>query len=422
MTFAEKLRNHPLYKFPDFRNFFIGDVLVAIAERYFAITFAWWLISQDGDNGKWLGILMAVEALPILFLSPFVGPLIDRYNKKKSMLMGVLMQLFFVSIICYLLYMDKLPFAMLCLLSFLMSCFVPQFEDSVSASVSRLVDEEHLSAATAIQSSSIEFSNIFAAVISTSVIAAFSVLTAVYVNIGLYIVGAIFLYLIKTDLSPGEKPEDHEGDYIKELKEGVRYILGNKAMISYSLIYAFETFLIVPIFILIPMLVKNVLNETVNWVAVFEIALSIGAVSMALLMSFRERYRNFYNKYATGIFLIGLSMLGLAFILNEYIMAVIIFLVGALFAALMALSFMMFQHVVPDDLKGRFFGIISTIAAGMAPLSYMYVGFMSDVLSIEAVLVINGLGALLLAGVILVVPRLKQHIGYDEVEDEGIRG
>lgn len=429
MNWIEKIKDHPLFLFPDFRKFFMGDILVAIAERFFAITFAWWLISQDGENGLWLGVLMAVEALPILFLSPFVGPLIDRYDKKKCMLLGVSMQTFFVLIIMILLLQGRLEFAYLCILSFLMSCFIPAFEDSISASVALLVDEKHLSGATAIQSSTIEFSNIIAAVLSTSVIAAAGIETAVVLNVGLYGIGIIFLAMIKGDLSvlaqealeAGAEEDDEEEEpeaenYMTELKVGIQYILGNKALCWYALVYAFETFFIVPIFILIPMLVNNVLHQTVNWVAIFETSLSIGAVLMAVYLSFREKYRNFYELYAGGLFLIGLLMIGVGIFQDGYLMAGMIFGIGGLFALLMALSFTLFQHVVPGKLKGRFFGVMSTIAAGMSPLSYMTVGIFSDLFSTTVVMLFNGIGAILLSLVVLKIPRLLQHIGEEELE------
>ncbi len=417
MNLSAKFKDHPLLLFPDFRNFFIGDILVAIAERFFAITFAWWIISQEGENGKWLGVLMAVEAIPILCLSPFVGPLIDRYNKKICMLLGVFMQLFFVSLIAYLMAFGRLEFLYLVILSFCMSCFVPQFEDAVSASVAKLVDEEHLSGATTIQASTIEFSNIIAAVLSTSIIAAAGILSAVYVNIALYVVGILFLLSIKADLSPEQTDDEEEEEgYLQELKKGLLYVWEFKALRWYALIYALETFLIVPIFILIPMLVRYVLAESVNWVAVFETSLSAGAVLMTLLMSFKQRYRNYYPTYAVGLALIGLAMAGLAVMENEYLMTALIFVIGMAFAALMSFSFMLFQHTVPQELKGRFFGLMSTIAAGMSPLSYLFVGTTADYASVNVVFMICGVGALLLAGIVLFVPRVRRHIGYD---DEG---
>lgn len=417
MSFLVKCSDHPLLLFPDFRKVFMGAISVAIAERYFAITFAWWIISQDGENGKWIAMFMATQALPVFLLSPFVGPLIDRYNQKNCMLVGVCMQLVFVSIICGLMYYDKLSFSYLLMLSFCMSCFIPQFEDSVSVSVAKLVDEAHLAGATTIQSSRLEFANIIAAVISTSIIAAAGILYAVYVNVALFALGAVFLYFIKADLSPevkeGEKKEDN---YIAELKSGINYIWNYKELRWYGVIFACETFFIVPIFIMIPMLVKNVLHETVNWVAVFETSLSIGAVAMTLVMSFKQRYRNFYETRGITLGIIGMAMVVVGMGVHPYGMVMMIGIMGATSAALMALSFMMFQYCVPQELKGRFFGIMSTVVAGMYPFSCMFVGFLSDWVTVSTVMLLCGLGLLLLIIPVLVMPRMRKHIGYD---DEG---
>ena len=88
------------------------------------------------------------------------------------------------------------------------------------------------------------------------------------------------------------------------------------------------------------------------------------------------------------------------------------------FAALMSFSFMLFQHTVPQELKGRFFGLMSTIAAGMSPLSYLFVGTTADYASVNVVFLICGGGALLLSGLVLLVPRVRQHIGYDDAGQE----
>ena len=124
------------------------------------------------------------------------------------MVLGAAAQLIFVTVIWLLMRGGALQYAYLVGLSFCMSCFIPQFEDSVSASVAELVDEKHLSQATTIQSSSIEFSNIFAALISASVIAAAGIQNAVLVNVGLYVIGLLFLLSIKTSLlDPVDKTE-----------------------------------------------------------------------------------------------------------------------------------------------------------------------------------------------------------------------
>ncbi len=414
MILPDKLRDHPLVLFPDFRNFFAGSVLVAVAARYFAIAIAWWVISQEGDNGENLGILMAMQALPIFLLSPFVGPLIDRYNKKSCMIIGVGMQLFFLAIIVWLMYMDKLGFIALAVLSLAMCCFMPQLEASISTSVAKLVDEERLASAVALQSSIVEFSNIIAAVLSTSVIAAAGMLHALYLNVALYIGGALFLFLIKVDLSAEPGNDEGEVNYLEELKRGLFYIWNYKELRAFGVVYTCSAFFILPIFIMIPLLVKNVLHETVTWVAILETCFSIGAVAMTVGMSFRQQYRNFYSKYAVVLALTAIAMNVSGMGVHPYVVAGSMIVMGAMFAAMLALANMLFQFTVPQELKGRFFGLVATAIAGTAPLSYMFVGFVSDWLGVDRVMTVCGTGLLLLTVSVLLIPQVCKDIGDDD--------
>ncbi|SMC86722.1 MFS transporter [Sporomusa malonica] len=415
MILPDKLRDHPLVLFPDFRNFIAGSVLVAVAARYFAIAIAWWVISLEGENGENLGILMAVQALPIFLLSPFIGPLIDRYNKKNCMIIGVCMQLFFLAVIVWLMYGDKLGFVTLAVLSFAMCCFMPQLEASISTSVAKLVDEERLTSAVALQSSIVEFSNIIAAVLSTSVIAVAGMLQALYLNIALYVCGTLFLFLIKVDLSAEPGNAEGEVNYWEELKRGLSYIWNYKELRAFGVVYACSAFFILPIFIMIPLLVKNVLHETVTWVAVLETCFSVGAVVMTVGMSFRQQYRNFYRKYAVVLAFTAIAMIVSGMGIHPNVVAGSMIVMGAMFAAMLALANMLFQFTVPQELKGRFFGLVATAIAGTAPLSYMFVGFVSDWLGVDRVMTVCGTGLLLLTVSVLLIPRVRRHIGYDDV-------
>ena len=64
------------------------------------------------------------------------------------------------------------------------------------------------------------------------------------------------------------------------------------------------------------------------------------------------------------------------------------------------------------SVAASFFGLVTTVIAGIAPLSYMFVGFVSDWLGVKQVMTVSGTGLLLLTGSVLIIPRLRQHIGY----------
>jgi len=56
------LTAHPLVESVDFRRLFIGDVLVKVGERYFALTFAWWLLAGPHADKSRLGLLLRSSA------------------------------------------------------------------------------------------------------------------------------------------------------------------------------------------------------------------------------------------------------------------------------------------------------------------------------------------------------------------------
>ena len=75
---------HPFLASRDFRALFLGDVVVTIAERYFVLTFSWWLLSGPEASGQRLSLLLALESVPMLAVGLLAGPLIERANKKHA--------------------------------------------------------------------------------------------------------------------------------------------------------------------------------------------------------------------------------------------------------------------------------------------------------------------------------------------------
>ena len=59
-----------------------------------------------------------------------------------------------------------------------------------------------------------------------------------------------------------------------------------------------------------------------------------------------------------------------------------------------------FQSVVPDEIRGRVFGFMTTLAGGLQPLAFGVIGILADAIPITLVFVISG-AALVVGGVSL---------------------
>ncbi|MCX7970637.1 MAG: MFS transporter [Negativicutes bacterium] len=409
-----KWANHPLIRHGDFRSFYLGNVLMNTASRSLAMIFAWWLISSGGsDNGTELAVLMMMQTFPLLVISPFIGPFIDRHDKKKCMLAGAAVQTLFLAITCYLFVSDDLSYWGLCLLFFAISAFIPLVDSSASSAVEQLVPEESLASASSLQASVLEFGNIIAALVSTSLMAAAGLKVALVSVLGVYGAGMAFIAAIGRPLKPVAVPAAAAGQpqsYWQSLREGFDYIRHTAGMPWLALVYFVFLFFLQQYFIIVPLIVREILNAGVGWVGVLETSFSLAVMGVAFTLSMRSRYRRIYHWYGWGVLATGLTMLATVAIDSGWLMAADFVLFGAAYALVWALSSVIFQHVVPEELKGRFFSVLGTMAGAVVPLSYIAAGGITEVWGIHSTLLINGAGLTALALLVALIPRVIENI------------
>jgi hypothetical protein len=400
----ERYARHPLLASSAFRTFFLADIFVAVAERYFALTFAWWLLASPENGGARLGLLMGLESTPTLVLGLLVGPIIDRLPKQRLMLASTVVQTLVLGAVALWLLNGALSFPKLCVAAVMLGCLVPVFEGAANAALPEVVAADQLEAAAAIQASTLEFSNIIAAALSAGVIAAFSFEATVVVNAALYALGAVFVFRVKLVERPREPTTV---SYLADLKAGIRYVFTHRGLAAFVGVYIGKLLLVVPLLVIIPMLVKSVLGDRVGWVGVLETGFSVGSIVTALVLSFRRSHGRLYSMYAGALALLGVLMLLLTLIEHPYGMLPNVIAMGGCVAVLLSLSNILFQEAVSNNYKGRFFGIIETLAAGATPLGYAVVALSSGSAGVTGVLVVSGAGLLVLAIVVLLIPRIE---------------
>ena len=69
----------------EFRRYFFAQLYSISGNNAQTVALGWWVL-QLTDSGRALGLVAAAEFLPILFLSPLVGSLVDRFDKRRLLL------------------------------------------------------------------------------------------------------------------------------------------------------------------------------------------------------------------------------------------------------------------------------------------------------------------------------------------------
>lgn len=404
-----KLKEHPVFMFKNFKYVFIGRVISAVGDKFFSIAIAWWIVNSGAENSKMhLGLLMAVNFVPIVLFGPFMGTLVDRSDKRKMMLLADAFRMIFVFSLAIIMFTGNLNLFILYGLCFLISMFGPLFESSVASSLLRLTSKEKLSSAAALDSSVMQISNVFGSALGSIFIAFIGIAGAFFFDSITYLISFIFIYFVSANLKPTENSNSH---YWEEFKEGINYILKSKPLLSLMLTFAAFNFFVGPIFIIIPMIVKFTLNESVTWLAIFETFFAFGSCAVAIGMSFKKEYRNTYILFFFSLLLMGLSFLGLYFTGNKYLIVILLLSAGCALGMGNALAITLFQGAVREEMKGRFFSVLTTVAYAVLPLTFMLNGFLAQSISIKFSIMINSAAVIILSFIVLMIPRISEKQG-----------
>ncbi|OGR79175.1 MAG: hypothetical protein A2X32_11705 [Elusimicrobia bacterium GWC2_64_44] len=398
------VKTHPLALFADFRRLFAGRVISAVGDKFFSIAIAWWVLSEAGDKSKFhLGLVMTVNVLPVILFGPLLGTLSDRSNKRAVMLAADGARAALVLALGLLLWSGRLNLYWLYTICFLISGFGPLFESAVAASILKLTSEEKMPQAVAADASVLQLSNVVGSALGSVLMAAAGVAGAFLFNAAGYAASFAAVWGIRTPLEPEERTES---SFIAEFKEGLAYTFGNRPLLSLILTFAAFNFFVSPILILIPMIVKFKLAASVTWLAVFETFFAGGSAALAGYLSFREARGSVYRWLFVSVLAVGLSFTGLYFAANKYLVCAILFAGGAALGGGNTLAITLFQATVPDEMKGRFFAVLTTLAYAVMPLAFMTNGLLAERFSVDFCLALNAGATLALSFLVLLIPRV----------------
>ena len=219
-----------------------------------------------------------------------------------------------------------------------------------------------------------QFSNVIGSALGSVLMAAAGVAGAFLFNAAGY--AALFRGGLghKDAAGPGGQTES---TFTAEFREGLAYIYGNKPVLWLILSFAAFNFFVGPILILIPMIVKFTLKESVTWLAVFETFFALGSSALAVALSFKSlrEYLLVVLRLAAG----GGSFFRRALFHRRQVrhLRPAFRGRGGALGAGNAVILTLFQTTVPDAMKGRFFSVLTTLAYAVLPATFMLNGLLA---------------------------------------------
>jgi MFS family permease len=198
-----------------------------------------------------------------------------------------------------------------------------------------------------------------------------------------------------------------------ELAEGLRYLKGERGLLTLVIVYAVLNFLISPVLVTLPFFATDFLGLSAAWYGYLMAAFGLGAV-LGYIVAGAFPTRGRARELAVNVSLAVQTVLTLvALVFKAPAAELAIFLVIGLTGGVMNVNInTLIQLSVPPDYMGRVQGIMTTICAGAMPLGMALSGFLFDLSgqNVSLLFIVSGVASLVAVVAALMVKDYRKYL------------
>jgi len=374
-------------KHKNFRLFFMGQSISLIG-TWVQQTALSWLIYDMTNSKLLLGLIAALGALPMLFLSLVGGIIADRFPRRTTLIITQISMMILTFILAFLIASNIIKIWHIVVIATLSGI---TFAIDMPVRQSYMIDmagKKDLMNAIALNSTIFNFARVIGPVFAGIIMAKFGSLWCFILN-GLSFL-AVILALFKQNITV-VKAKIKKENIIKYTATGFKYVKENKEILDLIILLV-----IVGIFgwsyaILFPAIAKDIFHIDERGFAVLVSVNGIGALLGALFVAYfgnNSQKRNFVN---WGIYFSGLMIFLLAFCKIYWLGLILICFAGFGLVVYSASTTTIIQSDIDDAVRGRVIGIWSLVFGGMIPLGNLFAGTFAQYFGISATLITSSL-------------------------------
>jgi len=395
-------------------SFFViwaGQAFSLFGSQLVQFALIWWLTETTG-SATVLATASLVGLLPQVLFGPLVGALVDRWNRRVTMIVADSLVALATVGLAFVFVTDAVQVWHVYLLMFIRATAGGFHWAAMNASTSMMVPKEHLTRIQGLNQTLNGGLNIVSAPLGALLLGLLPMQSILAIDVGtalLAVTPLLFISIPQPERSeaPGAMQNVRPSVW-QDLREGLRYVAAWPGLLIILLMATVINLVLNPASSLLPILVTQHFQGGALQLGWINSAWGIGVVLGGLILSV---WGGFRRRMLTS--LAGLVGMGLGFLIVGLVPASFFTVaVGAtLFVGLMGPIvngpvFAVVQAVVAPEMQGRVFTLMLSVAAGMSPLGLIVAGPVADSLGVQTWFVVGGVVTALFGVVGFFIPQL----------------
>ncbi len=391
-------------------NFWLlwGSQAVSLAGS-FAVQFAiiWWLTSTTGSAGI-LASAALVGLLPQVLLGPFFGALVDRWNRKRIMLMADSAIALASAWLAWMFYIDAASIVHVFIALGVRGIGGAFHSPAMLASTSLMVPEEHYVRVQGLNQALQNGSPLLAAPLGALLVSWLPMSLIMMIDVGTALIAVIPLLFVRVPQPQAGPDTSESSSVLADVAEGIRYLRRHREQLYLVLGATLANFFVVPAFVLLPLFVIQELGGGAYYLSVMQLVFAVGGVVGGTLLASWGGFKRHVYTVLLGFAFIGAAtlLIGVSPANSQWLPAMSMFFVGAAAAMINGAIMAILQSQVDANYQGRLFTLLGSIAGAITPLSLLMAAPVAELFGIRFWYVAGGACCLLLSAAATFIPAI----------------
>ncbi len=380
-------------------NFFTiwtGQAFSLLGSQLVQFALVWWL-TKNTASARVLASASIAALLPQVFLGPLAGALVDRWNRRLTMMLADGLIALVSLVLALLFWAGVAQVWHIYLVMFIRSAAGAFHWPAMQASTSLMVPKRHLARVQGINQMLNGGLNILSAPLGALLLEVMPIHSILGVDIATALLAiSPLLFIVVPQPVPRLSQVGQSGNkpsVVGDLLAGLRYVWTWPGLVLILLMATLINVLLNPGFALLPLLVTRHFGGAALQLAWLESAWGVGVIGGGLFLGIWGGFRRKIYTSMMGLIGIGLGCMTVGVLPPQgFLLAIAAILItgianpltnGPLFAVI--------QAAVEPEMQGRVFMLIVSVASAATPLGLAIAGPLADALGVQAWFIVGGI-------------------------------
>lgn len=381
-------------KYRNFKLFFYGQS-VSLIGTWMQKTAVSWLVYRLTGSAVLLGIVGFVSLIPSLVLSPYAGSYIERHNRFKVLVYTQVISMLQAGALAAMIFFKFYSIPGIVILS-LIQGVINAFDITCRQSlmVEMVDNKEDLPNAIALNSTMTNIARIAGPAVAGIILSTLGEDFCFISNFLSYIAVLTCLFMMKLNLTAVAKPQT---DIWTELKEGFKYVSGDKDISSLVIMLGISSMFVIPFNTLMPIFAKDIFNGNAKTFSWFESTAGLGSVISAVYLANLKNNKGLIKIITVASLLFGASVLFLSYAKMLPVALVFMTITGiGMMAQTSAINTFIQTHAAPN-MRSRAISYYVMAYQGVIPIGSLMIGVLASSMGPRMAMGIEGIIGILSA-------------------------